>query len=159
MAETEKPLLFKRSHFTTRLPVDCIFSPSHFWAREREDGAWRVGFTKFATRMLGDMVDHDFETKPDVAMEPGQILGWVEGFKAISDVYGFCTGEFIGVNPALQKNIALIDKKPYGDGWLYEMTGTLDDKCVDVHGYAAILNQTIDKMLEQQQVEKGTDIE
>ena len=159
MAEPEKPLLFKRSHFTTRLPVDCVFNPSHFWAREREGGTWRVGFTKFATRMLGDMVDHDFETKPGGTIEPGQILGWVEGFKAISDVYGFCTGEFIGVNPALQKNIALIDKKPYGDGWLYEMTGTLDDKCVDVHGYAAILDQTIDKMLEQQQAEKGKDIE
>ena len=159
MAEPEKPLLFKRSHFTTRLPVDCIFSPSHFWACERESGTWRVGFTKFATRMLGDMVDHDFETKPRGTIEPGQILGWVEGFKAISDVYGFCTGEFIGVNPALQKNIALIDKKPYGDGWLYEMTGKLDDKCVDVHGYAAILDQTIDKMLEQQQAEKGKDIE
>ena len=159
MAEPEKPLLFKRSHFTTRLPVDCIFSPSHFWAREREDGTWRVGFTKFATRMLGDMVDHDFEIKPGGTIEPGQILGWVEGFKAISDFYGFCSGEFIGVNPALQKNIALIDKKPYGDGWLYEARGKLDDKCVDVHGYAAILNQTIDKMLEQQQAEKGKDIE
>jgi len=158
MAETEKPLLFKRSHFATRLPVDCIFSPSHFWAREEEDGTWRVGFTKFATRMLGDMVDHDFEAKPGMAIEPGQILGWVEGFKAISDVYGFCLGEFISVNPALQKNITLINKKPYADGWLYEMTGKLDDKCVDVHGYAAILNQTIDKMLEQQQAEKGKEI-
>ena len=118
-----------------------------------------MGVTKCATRMLGDMVDHDFEAKPGAAINPRQILGWVEGFKAISDVCGFCTGEFIGVNPALQKNIALIDKKPYGDGWLYEMTGKLDDKCVDVHGYAAILDQTIDKMLEQQQAEKGEDIE
>ena len=92
-------------------------------------------------------------------VEPGQILGWVEGFKAISDVYGFCTGEFVGVNAALQENIALISKKPYADGWLYEARGTLDDKCVDAHGYAAILNQTIDKMLEQQEAQKGTDIE
>ena len=154
MAEPEKPLLFKRSHFTTRLPVDCIFSPSHFWAREEESGTWQVGFTKFATRMLGDMVDHDFEAKPGVAIEPGQILGWVEGFKAISDVYGFCAGEFLGVNPELQKKIPLIDKKPYGTGWLYEARGTLDDKCVDAEGYAAILNQTIDKMLEQQKAQE-----
>ena len=109
--------------------------------------------------MLGDMVDHDFETKPGTAIAPGQILGWVEGFKAISDVYGFCVGEFFRVNPDLAANIALITKKPYADGWLYEACGSLDDKCVDVHGYAAILNQTIDKMLEQQQAGKGTDIE
>jgi glycine cleavage system H protein len=154
MARTEKPLLFKRSHFATRLPVDCVYSPSHFWAREMEEGVWRIGFTKFATRMLGDMVDHDFEAQPGAAIKPGQILGWVEGFKAISDVYGFCAGEFTGTNPALQTNIALIDKKPYGDGWLYEARGALDDKCVDAEGYAAILNQTIDKMLEQQKAQE-----
>jgi hypothetical protein len=39
------------------------------------------------------------------------------------------------------------------------MTGQPDDKCVDAEGYAAILNQTIDKMLEQQETQKGTDIE
>ncbi len=79
--------------------------------------------------------------------------------KASSDVYGFCAGEFVGVNAALQENIALISKKPYADGWLYEARGTLDDKCIDAEGYAAILNQTIDKMLEQQEAQKGTDIE
>ncbi|MBC8324111.1 MAG: glycine cleavage system protein H [Verrucomicrobia subdivision 3 bacterium] len=150
MAPENKTLLFKRVHFATRLPVDCVYSPSHFWARETGEGVWRVGFTKFATRMLGEMVDHGFEVKAGAPIEPGQILGWVEGFKAISDVYGFCAGELIGTNPALQTNIALINKKPYANGWLYEARGTLDNKCVDAEGYAAILNQTIDKMLEQQ---------
>ncbi len=150
MASENKTLLFKRSHFATRLPVDCIYSPSHFWARQGEDGVWRIGFTKFATRMLGDMVDHGFEVKAGAAIAPGQILGWVEGFKAISDVYNFCAGEFAGTNPELQIDISLINKKPYTDGWLYEARGTLDNKCVDAKGYAAILNQTIDKMLEQQ---------
>ncbi len=153
MASENKTLLFKRSHFATRLPVDCFYSPSHFWAREIEEGVWRIGFTKFATRMLGDMVDHGFEVKTSAAIEPGQILGWVEGFKAISDVYGFLGGEFTGTNPELQTTIALINKKPYAEGWLYEACGTLDDKCVDAEGYAAILNQTIDKMLEQQKAQ------
>jgi glycine cleavage system H protein len=154
MASENKTLLFKRVHFATRLPVNCVYSPSHFWAREMERGTWRIGLTKFATRMLGDMVDHDFEVKASASIAPGQILGWVEGFKAISDVYGFCTGEFTGANPELQKNIALINKKPYAAGWLYEARGELDDKCVDAEGYAAILNQTIDKMLEQQKTQE-----
>jgi len=154
MASENKILLFKRSHFATRLPVNCVYSPSHFWAREMEEGVWRIGFTKFATRMLGDMVDHGFEVKAGAPIEPGQILGWVEGFKAISDVYGFCGGEFTGTNPELQTNIALINKKSYAEGWLYEARGTLDDKCVDAEGYAAILNQTIDKMLEQQKAQE-----
>ena len=158
MAGSQNTLLFKRTHFATRLPFDCRYSPAQFWAREM-DGVLRIGFTKFATRMLGDMVDHGFEVKPDSLVTPGQILGWVEGFKAISDVYAFAEGEFHGTNPALQKDIALINRKPYEDGWLYEVAGKLDDNCVDAEGYAAILNSTIDKMLEQQQAEKGKDIE
>jgi len=59
----------------------------------------------------------------------------------------------------LQKDISLISKQPYDEGWLYEVKGQLDNKCVDAGGYAAILNQTIDKMLEQQQSEKGESIE
>ena len=158
MADGKKTLFFKRKHFATHLPLDCRFSPSHFWAKEIE-GFWKIGFTKFATRMLGDMVDHDFEIKAEDSVVPGKILGWVEGFKAISDVYSFASGQFKGVNGALQQDISLINKNPYDKGWLYKVEGQLDDKCVDAEGYAAILNQTIDKMLEQQQAEKGDDIE
>ena len=157
MADGKKTLFFKRTHFATHLPLGYRYSPSHFWARETE-GVLRIGFTKFATRMLGDMVDHGFEIKPGVYIEPGQILGWVEGFKAISDVYSFAEGEFLGTNPELQQKIALINKRPYNEGWIYKVKGQLDDKCVDAEGYAAILNQTIDKMLEQQQAEKGKEI-
>ena len=158
MADGKKTLFFKRTHFATHLPLDCRYSPSHFWAKETE-GVWQIGFTKFATRMLGDMVDHDFDIKVGDSIDPGQILGWVEGFKAISDVYSFASGQFKGANGALQQDISLINKNPYDEGWLYEAEGQLDDKCVDAEGYAAILNQTIDKMLEQQQAEKGDDIE
>ena len=99
------------------------------------------------------------EIKPETQIQPGQILGWVEGFKAISDVYSFSEGQFVGTNPALQQNITLINKKPYREGWIYEVKGQLDNKCIDAEGYAAILNQTIDKMLEQQQAEKNEEIE
>ena len=44
--------------------------------------------------MLGEMVDHGFETADNSRVEPGQIVGWVEGFKAISDVYCVATGKF-----------------------------------------------------------------
>ena len=50
---------YKRSNFVTHLPVDCLYSPSHFWLREIAPGRWRVGFTKFATRMLGEIVTAD----------------------------------------------------------------------------------------------------
>ena len=51
-------LHYKRSHFATQLPMAYLYSPSHAWLARMEDGRWRVGLTKFATRMLGEMVDH-----------------------------------------------------------------------------------------------------
>ena len=37
-----KTLFFKRSHFSTHLPADALFSPSHYWLRPEADGTWRV---------------------------------------------------------------------------------------------------------------------
>jgi len=149
-----KSLHYKRSHFVTQLPVDYLYSPSHCWMAPQEGDVWRVGFTKFAVRMLGDMVDHGFETEPGALVEPGQILGWIEGFKAISDL--FCVGEgtFSGSNLLLKERITIVNKDPYGAGWLYLITGKPDAKCVDVHGYHSILDKTIDKILEKQKAEE-----
>src|SRR5882762_8886963 len=50
---TDKPktLHYKRSHFATQLPVDYLYSPSHAWMGRQDEDHWRVGLTKFATRM------------------------------------------------------------------------------------------------------------
>ena len=150
--ESQKPatLHYKRARFTTQLPLNYLYSPSHCWIAPQENDVWRVGLTKFATRMLGEMVDHGFGVEVDAPVAPGQIIGWVEGFKAISDL--FCIGEglFGGANPVLKEKIALVSKEPYAAGWLYAIKGKPDGKCVDVHGYAKILDKTIDKILEKQ---------
>src|SRR5438309_2734592 len=116
--DTVKPktLHYKRSRFATQLPMDYFYSPSHFWAARQEGDLWRIGLTKFATRMLGEMVDHGFNVEPEAAVAPGQIIGWVEGFKAISDVFCIAEGQFAGGNPALKEHIALISKDPYREG-------------------------------------------
>jgi glycine cleavage system H protein len=138
---------YKRSRFSSRLPVQYRYTASHYWLRERESGIWQIGFTKFATRMLGEMVEFDFKVTSGVRIEVGQVVGWTEGFKAMSDIYSAASGEFLGPNPALSENITLIDTQPYGDGWLYTVRGTPDPSHTDVHGYVAILDATIDKML------------
>jgi glycine cleavage system H protein len=151
-----KSLHYKRSHFATQLPVDYLYSPSHCWIAREGEGAWRIGLTRFATRMLGEMVDHGFELAPESSVEPGQIVGWVEGFKAISDLFCIAKGKFAGSNPALKEKISLIDKEPYGGGWLYMVEGSPDARCVDVHTYKNILDKTIDKIMEKQ---KGEEIQ
>jgi glycine cleavage system H protein len=151
-----KTLQFKRSHFATQLPVDYLYSASHAWIARHDAEHWRVGLTKFATRMLGEMVDHGFELEIGVPVQTGQIVGWVEGFKAISDLYCIGAGQFAGGNPGLQTKISLLDKDPYGAGWLYLIKGHPDSKCVDVHAYHEILHKTIDRILAQQKADQIT---
>jgi glycine cleavage system H protein len=149
-----KTLHYKRSHFATQLPVDYLYTPSHAWLAKTDSGVWRVGLTKFASRMLGEMVDHGFEIESGAAVECGQIIGWVEGFKAISDLFCVAAGQFAGNNPALKEQINVITKDPYGTGWLYEVQGTPDSNCLEVHAYRDLLDKTIDRILAQQ---KGED--
>jgi glycine cleavage system H protein len=137
---------YKRSRFSTRLPVGRRYTASHYWLAEVEAGLWRVGFTKFATRMLGDFVEHGFEPREGDPVTVGQTIGWVEGFKALTDLYCVADGAFVGGNPALEKDVTLADSDPYGQGWLYAVRGTPDPGATDVHGYAAMLDLTIDKM-------------
>jgi glycine cleavage system H lipoate-binding protein len=97
--------------------------------------------------MLGEMVEFDFKVTPGTRIEVGQVVGWTEGFKAMSDIYSAVSGEFAGPNPSLAENITLIDSKPYDEGWLYQVRGVPDPAHTDVNGYIAILDATIDKML------------
>ncbi len=149
-----KKKFYKRSTFVTHLPVDYLFSPSHGWAWQIEPNLWRVGLTKFATRMLGEMVDLGFESQKEDPISAGQIIGWMEGFKAISDLYSLIDGNFAHMNPELEKDLSQISKDPYGGGWLYQARGNLDQRCLKVEQYTTLLDTTIDKILEQQRQEE-----
>ena len=140
-------LIYKRSRFGTRLPLDRLYSQSHYWLRETQPGLWRAGFTRFATRMLGDVVEYQFDVGAGAAVNVGQKIGWIEGFKAISDIYAVADGDFAALNPALLDDITLIESDPYERGWLYEVRGTPEPGAFDAARYAAVLDATIDKML------------
>jgi glycine cleavage system H protein len=96
--------------------------------------------------MLGEIVEHGFEIKPDQAIRVGQTIGWVEGFKALTDLYSVADGNFAGGNPEIERQPALIDKDPYGNGWLYLVRGTPEPNSMPVEGYIQLLDATIDKM-------------
>lgn len=147
---TPKTLFYKRSTFVTHLPLDYLYSPSHAWIGRQADGVLRVGLTKFAVRMLGEMVDHGFEVQPEAVVQPGKILGWIEGFKAVSDLFCIAGGTFLGGNPELKKRIQVVNERPYDAGWIYAIRGEPDTRCLDVQAYRTLLDRTIDRILEQQ---------
>ena len=151
-----KTLHYKRSRFVTRLPLDYLYSPSHSWVARHDEGHWRVGLTKFATRMLGEMVDHGFEGEAATPVKIGQVIGWVEGFKAASDLYCVAEGTFAGGNPLLDGDVNLVDTDPYDQGWLYAVNGQPDPQAMDIDQYVNLLDTSIDKMLGQEEPDDTT---
>lgn len=140
-------IFYRRSRFATRLPVDRIYTPAHYWLLEEDPGVWRVGLTGFATRMLGDLVEFELSAKPGAAIAVGETIGWLEGFKAVADLYSVAGGECLGGNPELARDITLIEADPYRAGWLYRVRGEAAEGHLDVHGYVAVLDATVDRML------------
>jgi glycine cleavage system H protein len=138
---------YKRSRFVTHLPTDRFYTPSHYWLQRQGADDWTIGFTRFATRMLGDIVELDFTVAADGALALGQNIGTVEGFKAVSELYSVVTGTFIERNAALDRDITLIESDPYGRGWLFRARGAPDPQHLDVEGYTGLLDTTIDAML------------
>ncbi len=139
-------IYYKRSRFVTRLPVGLRYTEAHYWLEDRA-GVWRIGLTKFATRMLGDLVEYDFNVRAGDRVGTGQTIGWMEGFKAVTDVYSVAEGDFVRVNPALAEDITLVETDPYAHGWLYEVRGEAEPANLDVHGYVSVLDATIDRLL------------
>lgn len=171
-------LFYKRSHFVAHLPVGALYTPSHAWlAREEEEtgsgpagsdqdrgegegegkaGTWRVGLTKFATRMLGEIVEIGLQTEPETKVATGQIVGWIEGFKAISDLYCVVDGVFLGKNVLLDASPELVGDEPHTRGWLYRVRGEPGQGAMDVHAYRAVLDATIDKILAKEKEQEAS---
>lgn len=141
---------FKHARFSARFPDSYRYSRSHYWCAPAggEPGLWRVGFTKFATRMLGELVEAQFKVKPGDPIAPGAQIGHVEGFKAASDILCVMSGTFAGTNPALEADACIVKSDPYENGWLYAAQGEPEPGTLDVHGYIALLQETIQKMQE-----------
>lgn len=147
-APREAALYYRRSRFTTHLPRNRRYSPAHYWLLEETPGVWRVGLTRFATRMLGDIVEFEFSREPGASVGVGDEIGSIEGLKAVSSVFAVASGRFLGEGAPLRADVTLIESDPYGTGWLYRLQGEPGPDAVDVDGYAAILDTTIDRMLD-----------
>ncbi len=101
------------------VPKDLLYTKEHEWARVEGDIV-TVGITDYAQSQLSDIV---YVELPEVgsqvkAMEP---FGTVEAVKAVSDLYSPVTGEVVEVNERLQDEPDLVNKDPYGEGWMIKV--------------------------------------
>lgn len=76
-------------------------------------------------------------------LEAGEVFGTIEVVKTISDLFLPVAGEVVEQNPALEENPELVNKDPYGEGWLIKMkpANAADlDNLLDAEGYKAVVN-------------------
>ena len=101
------------------LPDDLRYADDHEWARVEGDKV-RVGLDDYAQDQLGDIV---FVELPQVGdtFKQGQEFATVESVKAVCECYLPVSGEIIAVNSALEGSPELINKSPYGDGWMVDV--------------------------------------
>ncbi len=98
------------------VPEDLRYSVDHEWVRVEGDVV-RIGITDYAQDALGDVV---FVELPLVgaAVEEGESLSEIESTKAVSDVYAPVAGNVVEANAALVDTPELLNRDPYGDGWI-----------------------------------------
>jgi glycine cleavage system H protein len=95
------------------------YAKTHEWVRVEGEFAY-IGISDFAQSELGDIVYVDVPTVGE-NIAKGDVFGTIEAVKTVSDVYLPISGEIIEFNEALATNPELINKDPYGEGWIVKI--------------------------------------
>ncbi len=101
------------------IPVDLKYTKDHEWIRLEGETA-TVGVTDFAQGELGDIVFIEVETVGEI-LEEGETFGSIEAVKTVSDLFMPVAAEVLEFNEALNSSPELINKDPYGDGWIVKV--------------------------------------
>lgn len=120
------------------IPQDLLYTPQHEWVR-LSNGVARVGITDYAQDALGDVVFVGVPTL-GATVTADESFTEVESTKSVSDIYAPVAGTITAVNEALATQPELLNKDPYGAGWICEITlqGTAPT-LMDAKAYEALL--------------------
>ncbi|MDO4779525.1 MAG: glycine cleavage system protein GcvH [Bacteroides sp.] len=100
-------------------PQELKYTSEHEWIRIEGDVAY-VGITDYAQEQLGDIVFVDIPTEGE-NLDEGEVFGTIEVVKTVSDLFLPIAAEVLEVNTALEDNPELVNKDPYGKGWLVKV--------------------------------------
>lgn len=101
------------------IPDNLLYTKEHEWARiEGEEAVF--GISDYAQSMLSDLVYLDL---PQVGTQVKQFeaYGAVEAVKAASDIYAPLSGQIVAVNEAVKADPGIVNRDPYGEGWLIKV--------------------------------------
>lgn len=102
-----------------KIPMELKYTNDHEWVRE-EGGIATVGITDYAQGELGDIV---FLELPKVGMqvELGAECGTIEAVKTVAQLFAPVTGKVTEVNTGLEGDASLVNRDPYGEGWMLKI--------------------------------------
>ena len=108
----------------SNVPDDLAYTADHEYVAKTADPAVvRVGITDYAQGELGDVVFVNLPKAGD-RLEHHQTFGTIEAVKAVSDLYSPVAGEVVEVNAALDADPAVVNRDPYGQGWMIALRVT-----------------------------------
>ena len=122
-------------------PNDVKYTKEHEWIRQEGDVAY-VGITDYAQEQLGDIVFVDIQTVGET-LAADEVFGTIEVVKTISDLFLPVAEEVLEQNEALEEQPELVNKDPYGEGWLIKIKPAADadfDSLLDAEAYKALIN-------------------
>lgn len=122
------------------VPAELKYTKEHEWIRVEGDEAV-IGITDYAQSQLGDIVFVECETVGD-ALEAGETFGTIEAVKTVSDLYLPVAGEVLEFNEELEGEPELVNKDPYGKGWIVKIKisdETELDGLLNADAYKAII--------------------
>ena len=122
------------------VPAELKYTKEHEWIRVEGEEAV-VGITDYAQSQLGDIVFVECETVGD-ALEAGETFGTIEAVKTVSDLYLPVAGEVLEFNEEIEGEPELVNKDPYGKGWIVKIKisdETELDGLLNADAYKAII--------------------
>ena len=105
----------------SEIPKDLLYTEDHEYVKRADaPGVVYIGITDYAQGELGDIV---YVELPKVGASFGKhdVFGTVEAVKAVSELFSPVAGEVVEVNGRLDKEPALVNNSPYGDGWMIKL--------------------------------------
>lgn len=107
------------------VPANLLYTEDHEWIRVEGDVAY-VGITDYAQEQLGDIVFVEIETECE-ELAKGEVFGTIEAVKTVSDMFMPVSGTVAEINPEIESNPDVVNKDPYGMGWMIKITGVNQD--------------------------------
>jgi glycine cleavage system H protein len=101
------------------VPENLLYTKDHEWLRI-EGNIGYVGVTDFAQGELGDVVFIEIETVGETLAKE-EVFGTIEAVKTVSDMFMPVGGEILEMNPALEESPVVVNKDPYGKGWMVKI--------------------------------------